>query len=332
MSGVEILGVLASAGQVAEYGLYFIALLSTTYQKIKNAPGAIEQHTKQINQLLSITESIQQTSCQQDPIVFTHINSIHLEAKELAAILNRTSEQYSRKSVSAYWQVIKGSKEKQIVAIFEKLEKAKSGLTLCLASHNADSLRIIQNSVKRIEGAMARPTVPRFMGTEEGGDSKSEDEGNKVKPLRREFGDAPSFSRIHEERAMVSSTSRHLQTAEQRSGTDGTPRKHKRRTKHEAPASNLSSPRVEEIQYYVEDNKLFNKAVLINGPQFVGFNNLPAPSSSHKSMIKNNHGEGTSMAINGPQVIAPSRSTRRPFKFPSAWLWSITVKGRKHHK
>lgn len=180
MSGVEILAVLASTSQVAEYGLYLIALLSTTYQKIKNAPGAVEQHTKQINQLLTITESIQQTSCQRDPIVFTYINSIHLEPKELAAILNRISEKYSRKLVSAYWEVIKGNKERQIVAIFERLEKAKSELTLYLASHNANSPCIIQNSVTRIEEAMARPTEPRLM------DNDEEDEVNEGKLLKRE--------------------------------------------------------------------------------------------------------------------------------------------------
>jgi hypothetical protein len=156
MSGVEILGIIASAGQVAQYGLIFIALVSAMYEKIKDAPGAIEQQLGKIKQLLSITEHIQQTSRHRNPTVHAHIESIHLEARKLAAILEGLSEQYNRHSIKGYFQILKGREEKRICAIFDTLEKAKSDLTLCITGCNADSLHDIRVSVKRIEEAMSR--------------------------------------------------------------------------------------------------------------------------------------------------------------------------------
>jgi len=155
MSGVEILGIIASAGQVALYGLQFIAFLSKIPEKIKDSPGEIEQHLGDIQQLLGITEDIQQTTYPQNPIVLTNLDYIHCQAKHLATVLDNILRKHSKTSIKAYWQILRGREEKQISAIFDNLEKAKSALTLYIVSSNKDSLHDTNISLARLEKAIS---------------------------------------------------------------------------------------------------------------------------------------------------------------------------------
>jgi hypothetical protein len=156
MSGVEVIGLLAGAGQLVEYGLLFVAFISATYDKIKDAPGALEEHVVQIREILSVTELVKQNSC--DPVVHTHIQSIHSEARKLVVVLDRDLEQYKKKPFKIYWLAIKGREQKKISSIFEKLEKAKLGLTLYIVSSNTDCLNSIRISLNKLEHGMSLST------------------------------------------------------------------------------------------------------------------------------------------------------------------------------
>jgi hypothetical protein len=158
MSGVEVVGIIASAAQLAQYGLLFIGFLSATHEKIRDAPGEIEQHLSQIHQLLGIIDYIQQSTSPQNPIVLTNLDFIHRQAKQLADVLNRILRRYRKSSIKFYWQIVRGREEKQISAIFGNLEKTKSALTLYVASSQKDLLDDINTSLARLEEAISRIT------------------------------------------------------------------------------------------------------------------------------------------------------------------------------
>ena len=138
MSGIEILGVLASTGQLLSYSFKITRSLNEIYQRVQDAPKRISQHSIQIKQLISTTELIQEQQVLQTAPILTHINATLVQAESLCAILEQLTEDYSRGSIRRYWKILTATKEKEILANFDRLEKEKSALILCISVTQID--------------------------------------------------------------------------------------------------------------------------------------------------------------------------------------------------
>ena len=162
MSGIEILGVLASAGQLVSYSFKLTRSLNDIYQRVQDAPKRISQHSLQIKQLINTTEFIQEQQVLHTALVLTHVNATLVQADSLCTTLGQLTEDYSRGSFRRFWKILTATKEKEILANFERLEKEKIALILCITVTQTDLWgRGIQKMAER--EAHQHPTV-----TEEG--------------------------------------------------------------------------------------------------------------------------------------------------------------------
>ena len=160
MSGIEIVGLVASAAQLLSYSFKITTSLNEICQRVQDAPKRIRQHSLQINQLISTTQLVQQRKLLQTALVLTHINATLEQAESLCAILEQLTEDYSRGSIRRYWKILTATREKEILANFDRLEKEKSALILCISVIQTDLLgRGIQKLEMAERETRQNPTV-----------------------------------------------------------------------------------------------------------------------------------------------------------------------------
>ena len=164
MSGVEVIGLLASVTQLVAYGTNITTSIPEIYRRLQNAPERIQQHTEQVRELITIAEAIETHRLLQTYNINQHIHSTLTQAKALHAVLDRVKSEYSGTSVRKYWKVLKGSKEKEILANFDRLEKQKSALMLCMSVVQMDIIdKSRYDHVRRgDEAVMAKPDSEHF--------------------------------------------------------------------------------------------------------------------------------------------------------------------------
>lgn len=135
MSGIEILGAVAAAIQLAETGLKIVKLISSLPSHVEGAPTWIKRRQAQIQHLVEIARIIQSSSALQTSLVQSLLESCSREAKELEAILADLVIDPAMGTFARYWKAA-GSvrKEKRIAAICDRLEEEKSAITLCIVS------------------------------------------------------------------------------------------------------------------------------------------------------------------------------------------------------
>ncbi|KAI9806988.1 MAG: hypothetical protein M1833_002646 [Piccolia ochrophora] len=159
MSGLEIVGVLASAAQLANYCVKITISITELYRSVREAPKRIKPRENQIRQLIHTTEQIKQHRVLQTAVVQCHIHATLVEATALYEILDQTARQYSRGAIRRYWKVLSASKERLIDESFDKIEREKSALTLCITTIHTSLLCSIQGGVDLLGGSL--PVMPR---------------------------------------------------------------------------------------------------------------------------------------------------------------------------
>ena len=140
MSGIEIVGFVASATQLVLYSIKITACLSEISQRVQDAPLKVRQHLDQIGHLISTARLVEEHHLLQTAHVLTHIKATLEQAKSLSAILEQLTKDYSRGSIRRVWKILKATKEKEILASFDRLEKEKSALLLCISVAQTDLL------------------------------------------------------------------------------------------------------------------------------------------------------------------------------------------------
>ena len=170
MSGIEIVGLLASASQLALYSIKITTCLSEICQQVQEAPLRIKQHSDQIKQLVSTAQLVERHHLLQTVQVHAHIEATLKQAKTLSATLEQLTKDYSRGTIRRYWKILKGAKEKEILANFDRLEKEKTALLLCISVAQTDLLGSLQGIHK---GGMAEKEVSWYHPGEEGEENVS---------------------------------------------------------------------------------------------------------------------------------------------------------------
>jgi hypothetical protein len=138
MSGLEVLGALASAVQLADTCLTITAFVIDLFTRVDRAPEAIRKRVVEIEQLIEITRLIEHNSTLQTPLMTSVLAACHGDADQLLDILKKIDIQPIAGMATKCWKALVGvTKEKRILAICERLQGKKNSLILCIANVNS---------------------------------------------------------------------------------------------------------------------------------------------------------------------------------------------------
>lgn len=151
MSGLEVIGVLASIVQVVDASLKLSASVKELYGRVRDAPDRVILHTTQIGQLIDTARLIEQTANLQTPTAHAHLLATLTQAEQIQQILEKLIKDYTQgSSRRKVWKAIVGSEERRLAAGFDRLEKEKSALNLCINFAHAETLNKIHYEVNKL--------------------------------------------------------------------------------------------------------------------------------------------------------------------------------------
>ncbi|CZR70053.1 uncharacterized protein PAC_19954 [Phialocephala subalpina] len=152
MSGVEILGAVASAVQVADICIRITDSLVEFYSRVHDAPEKINQRTVQIAQLKEMAHLIERCPSLQISPVTSILKSISHEARRLEDILTQATTRGNEGKVKRKLKSVGFAlKEKQVESICTRLESEKTTLLLCIAGIDSALLSSINLEVVKIQ-------------------------------------------------------------------------------------------------------------------------------------------------------------------------------------
>ena len=135
MSGLEVLGALSGAVQLAEAAFEIVKLLSILCSKLHDAPASIAKRAAQIQHLIAIAQLIQQNPTLQTTIINSLLTNCLDKANELREIIAKATASLDAGKIERYWKAFSAAiKESRISELCQSIEEEKSALILCIAS------------------------------------------------------------------------------------------------------------------------------------------------------------------------------------------------------
>ena len=108
MSGIEVIGVLASASQLAAYCIRIALQLHETYARVRTNPKRTREHLQQVSTIIQTTTLIENNIYLRVPSVKIPLQNTLLEAQILHKLLNDLNSRYAKRSLRKYWAVVSG--------------------------------------------------------------------------------------------------------------------------------------------------------------------------------------------------------------------------------
>lgn len=137
MSGVEVISLVAAAGQFIEQTVKIVQLIKEVRGKWRNAPAETQQWIQEIETLKDIAGKVQQISALQTPEVAAILLRCEERSRCLHTLLSAISCEADANLGKKMWAAIIGvAQEGEIKAIFEDLEREKSSLIANIAAAN----------------------------------------------------------------------------------------------------------------------------------------------------------------------------------------------------
>jgi hypothetical protein len=136
MDPLTVLGAAAAASQFIAYGIKLTKSISqfySFYSKVYNAPGSICKKTIQVEQLIDLARLIIQNPSLQKESVASILRTCLTGAEEIQRILEKVSVTDKDGKIKRILKALAATvKEKDIIALFNNLEREKSSLALCI--------------------------------------------------------------------------------------------------------------------------------------------------------------------------------------------------------
>ena len=133
MDPLTILGGTAAASQLLQQGANITKFLWDLYSKMKDSPAANRRQTIQIEQLLDLSRLFLQNASLQRDSVASILGTCLLQAQQFQQVLKKvavTSSDGQLKTLKKSFEAV--MKEREIVQLFDNLEREKSSLMLCI--------------------------------------------------------------------------------------------------------------------------------------------------------------------------------------------------------
>lgn len=138
-----------------ELGKYTLLTSTEVYERVRHAPDRIRQHADYIKCFLDIAHHIQEKHSSDSSILLSQLKLIISQACNLRDLIDRAFGQYTHSSFRRrYWKLLKGNKEKRILAALQSLEREKTGLSLCLAASHTEILNDVRREIRMSETDM----------------------------------------------------------------------------------------------------------------------------------------------------------------------------------
>ncbi|KAK4696133.1 hypothetical protein P7C71_g1739, partial [Lecanoromycetidae sp. Uapishka_2] len=155
MSGLEVLGALAAASQLAEQGLKITTTIYDIYRKVRDAPESIRKQTVQVEQLIDIAKLIKGTASLQTDLVASVLRDCTTDAHKVLHSLQQIAPGSELHAPKKLWKALAGiTKEKNILEHLTKLEQGKSSLALCIATIDNSLLKSIHLEMVTVQTAV----------------------------------------------------------------------------------------------------------------------------------------------------------------------------------
>ncbi|KAF2797215.1 hypothetical protein K505DRAFT_358577 [Melanomma pulvis-pyrius CBS 109.77] len=187
----EVIGVVASVGQLLQYSCTLIETLRAFYERVRDAPERHDRQLHHITQIISTATLIRETKSLQNELVSTHLNSITITIKSLEHTIKKAI-QASPTTKTRYWKALWSSnKDNSISKGFALLEEHKSALALCLlGTLGAVLVPAVHSTVDIVEqirvAIQQLPRVQTCMDSSNDADHSSLESGNdRSTPSRR---------------------------------------------------------------------------------------------------------------------------------------------------
>ncbi|KAG6997464.1 hypothetical protein G7Y79_00040g076290 [Physcia stellaris] len=145
MSGIEVIGVIASASQLVRYVLDIIDYTKTVSVLIKSSSCPFQHHRQHLENLVLAVETIRRTPILQTSLIETHLQTLLSRTASLRNTLKPFTRVARQTALGKIWTAIQAHKaEGQILKDLNILERDKSNLVLCITSSYGNILHDIE--------------------------------------------------------------------------------------------------------------------------------------------------------------------------------------------
>jgi hypothetical protein len=135
MSGLEILGVAASAVQLAQVTLVIVTTWSSLFLQIRDTPNIVQNRILQVKSLIDIARLIASKYHLQTKEVKIVLGRCLEKADELRDVLQGLFVEEDGSAVKRWAKSVGGLvMERKILALMKNLEREKTALQLCISS------------------------------------------------------------------------------------------------------------------------------------------------------------------------------------------------------
>ncbi|KAL1648743.1 hypothetical protein SLS58_001921 [Diplodia intermedia] len=158
MSGLEVLGIIASISQLVQYSVRLIGILQDICQNAAHSAKRYRRHELQVKQVLQIAELIRATEKLQSELIISHLDSLAETTKSIEGAIEKTL--YFAGPASKFKKCLRSLEvskaDSAISRGFDDLERDKSCLTLCLLGNFGSLIVNIESSVEKITDSHGR--------------------------------------------------------------------------------------------------------------------------------------------------------------------------------
>lgn len=138
MSGIEVVGLLASIAQLAHYVKNIREFILQICAQVQSGSRGLEQRLDQLDRVLDTVREIEKNSFFHTPSIGRHLKAIVAQVESLQTVLVRLKARKPQATLRKFWNAYTEIRaEKQICTIFTKLEEEKSTLQLSMTEVNA---------------------------------------------------------------------------------------------------------------------------------------------------------------------------------------------------
>ena len=152
MTGIEIIGLIASLTQLVDLSVKLSGALTKFQQRLNGEPARIKDYQSQLKHLASTATLITQNHDLHTSVIHGHVQDTVTRMKALDMLVNDLERIDAQRIIKRYWRALTGWKEKEIAAAFSRLERDKTALVLCITGTNSGLLRDINERLKSVSG------------------------------------------------------------------------------------------------------------------------------------------------------------------------------------
>lgn len=148
MSGVEAVGVIASAAQLVDLSVRLVSAISRLCRQFRDHPQNLLKRQHNLEQLIQITKIIQSTKLPDVEVLRTILESSIADAQALLALIEPLFPEHRDSKTRRGWKAVCGiAKEMQILDALRQLEGHQKTLLLCIGYTNTKLLSNVDKSI-----------------------------------------------------------------------------------------------------------------------------------------------------------------------------------------